>query len=231
MTLIDHVDVLGREPALRRAPHQARRRRIREPAVLVGRPLHRRAHRRADRRRRGSRPCRSPRRRTAPGCRAARTAGCRPCGCGAGRPPSIDGRRRTMPRPYTCISGSGPNASNTSWRSASVSLSRVSSSWLRTKLAHCDSAGSGGRSRSAFASGRGILPRERQVERLHPDEVELHRQLRSPSSLPPKYSNCSGVRQVHLAEQDGVARAALQEPPQVLQVVVRVAAHARRAGR
>ena len=77
-----------------------------EAAVRLGRPLHRRAHGQPALERRGSRPCRSPRRRTAPACRAGRTAGCRPSGSGAGRrrasaaaAGAARGRRAACPSP------------------------------------------------------------------------------------------------------------------------------------
>ena len=63
------------------------------------------------------------------------------------------GRRRRSPRPKSCIPGSGPKAAKTSRRSSSLSLSRVSSSWLRTKWAHWQASGSGGSARSASAIG------------------------------------------------------------------------------
>ena len=52
------------------------------------------------------------------------------------------------------MSGSGPKAANTSWRSSSESLSRVSSSWLRTNVAHWQSGWIFGLALSALASGR-----------------------------------------------------------------------------
>ncbi|CPU60841.1 Uncharacterised protein [Mycobacteroides abscessus] len=51
------------------------------------------------------------------------------------------------------MSSSGPNAAKTSARSSSVSLSSVSSSWLRTNVAHWVSRGMGGRAASDPASG------------------------------------------------------------------------------
>ena len=93
----------------------------------------------SDRRSPGSRPCRSLPRRRALASPARRTAGCRPSG-------SLliavqhRGRRRRSPRPNSCMSASGPNASKTSCRSSSESLSRVSSSWLRTKFAYWQSS-------------------------------------------------------------------------------------------
>ena len=50
------------------------------------------------------------------------------------------GSRRRRPRPNSCMSSSGPNASKTSCRSFSLSWSRMSSSWLRTKFAHWQSS-------------------------------------------------------------------------------------------
>ena len=51
--------------------------------------------------------------------------------------PSIGASRRRMPRSYSCMRFSGPNASNTFWRCSSVSRPRSSSSWLRRNCTHC----------------------------------------------------------------------------------------------
>ena len=95
----------------------------------------------------------------------------------AASPSTIGGRRRRSPRPNSCIDGSGPKAANTSRRSASLSLSRVSSSWLRTKCAHWQASGIGGSSRSAVRERAGLAAGEGQVHRLHDREGEQHLQL------------------------------------------------------
>ena len=77
-------------------------------------------------------------------------------------PPSMVGRRRRRPRPKAASSGSGPKAAKTSSRSSSVSWSRVSSSWLRTKCAHWQSSGIAGSASRASAAGR-VAARQRQV--------------------------------------------------------------------
>ena len=87
------------------------------------------------------------------------------------------GRRRFSPRSKTCMAGSGPKAANTSWRCASVSLSRVSSSWLRRNVAHWQVLAIAGLCRSALTSGTRVLAGQGEVGGLHPDEVELHLQL------------------------------------------------------
>ena len=95
----------------------------------------------------------------------------------------------------------------------------MSSSWLRTKVAHC----AGWRDRGAAGAPRpaaGVGAGERQVQALHADEVEEHRQL--VAVLAAEEAALVGVGQVHLAEQDGVAGAAVEEGPQVAQVVVGV---------
>jgi hypothetical protein len=64
--------------------------------------------------------------------------------------------RRRMPRPYSCISGSGPNSANTCSRWSAVSRDRSTSSWLRRNVAHCPPSGSFGVSRSASMTGSGF---------------------------------------------------------------------------
>ena len=142
---------------------------------------------------RGSRPCRSPRRRTAPASPAGRTAGCTTIRIRCGSPSSIVGSRRRSPRPKSCMSSSGPNASKTSWRSLSVSLSSVSSSWLRTKFAYWHSSETAIVSRSASASGSASWrASESQIACI---SGKLKSRLTSSASSPPKKSiSCSGGR-------------------------------------
>ena len=54
----------------------------------------------------------------------------------------------------------GQNPAGCRRRLSSVSLSSVSSSWLRTKLAHWHSAGAAGSDRSASMNGWASCPRE-----------------------------------------------------------------------
>src|ERR687897_339237 len=86
---------------------------------------------------------------------------------------------------------SGPKAAKTSWRSSSVSLSRVSSSWLRTKVAHWLSGALvpvaavslGGRPAHMLAYN-GTVPGP--TLRLHPGDrlqVELVNRLSDPTNL------------------------------------------------
>ena len=138
-----------------------------------------------------------------------------------GSPPSIGGTRRVMPRPYTRCRSSGANASKTSWRSSSVSLSRVSSSWLRTKFAHWLSTGGLGSCLESTDQGRRVGASQREVQRLHPDEVELQGELFARVSA--EELQLLIERQVHLAEQDGLAAASLQEAADLAQVLVRIA--------
>ena len=115
------------------------------------------------------------------------------------------------------MSGSGPKASKTSWRSSSLSLSRVSSSWLRTKLAHWLVMSSFGRCRSALAIGRASPRAIDEVDVLHPDEVELHVEPVAVGAA--EEGLLVLVRHVDLAEQDGVADAAGDEIADVAEVL------------
>ena len=135
-------------------------------------------------------------------------------------PPSMFGSRRRSPRPNSCSSFSGPKAANTSSRSDFESLSSVSSSWLRTKLAHWQSEGIVGSSASACSQRRRGLAREREVERLVDGEREQHLQL--VAVLVAEERPLVVGRQVDLAEQDRLAAAAADEAPQVAQQLVRV---------
>ena len=103
---------------------------------------------------------------------------------------------------------------------SSVSLSRVSSSWLRTKLAHWLVMSSAGRSRSASASGRGVAAGEGEVEPLHADEVELHVEPVAVGAA--EEALLLRVGQVDLAEQHGVADPAGDEGAHVAEVAVGV---------
>src|SRR5215207_4269512 len=117
------------------------------------------------------------------------------------------------------MSVSGPNASKTSWRSLSFSLSRVSSSWLRTKLAHWLVKSSAGRCRR-LGDGGGVSAREGQVHGLHSDEVELH--VEPVAVRPAEERQLVVVREVHLAQQDGVAQPPGDEVSDVAEVLVGV---------
>ena len=97
----------------------------------------------------------------------------------------------------------------------------MSSSWLRTNVAHCAVAREvGGRASSASAERPGVARASGEVEVLHADEVEEHREL--VAVLVAEEPPLLGVRQVHLAEQDGVAAAAAEERAEVAEVRVRV---------
>ena len=117
------------------------------------------------------------------------------------------------------MSLSGPNASKISWRCASESLSRVSSSWLRTNVAQCASFGGCGRSRSASAIGPASPRASDRYMRCMPMKSK-HIVSSSPPS--PKNSMAVGVGQVDLAEQHALAVAPVEERAQVGEVVVRV---------
>ena len=120
-------------------------------------------------------------------------------------------------------SGSGPNAANTSWRSSSVSLSRVSSSWLRTKVAHWRvRRRSRGRAVSASASGPASCRASDRYSALHADEVELHGQLVAVAS-PPKNCRCCSCGRFTSPSRIAVAGPAAEERAQLAQVLVRVA--------
>ena len=67
-----------------------------------------------------------------------------------------------------------------------------------------------------------VLPGEREVERLHAEEVELHGELGRVARAAEELELLV-VREVHLAEQHGLARSALQEPAEVAEDLVRVA--------
>ena len=138
-------------------------------------------------------------------------------------PPSIDGTRRRRPRPYSCMSGSGPKAANTSSRCAGVSLSSVSSSWLRRNEAHARLVGD----RWATAEGAdqrpGVASGEGEPRGLHAEEVEQHVQL--VAVLVAEEAALLGGREVDLAEQHRLPDPPGEEGPQVTQVVVRVELH------
>ncbi len=74
--------------------------------------------------------------------------------------------------------------------------------------------------RERLGERRGVLPGQRQVQPLHRDEVELHRQLVAVGAAEERLLLLVG--QVDLAEQDAVAAAAAEERPQVAQVGVGV---------
>ena len=138
-------------------------------------------------------------------CPAVRTAGCTPCVFASRRRRAwaAAGDEGRVRRPASA--GSGPNASNTSCRSSSLSLSSVSSSWLRTNVAHWQSNGTGGRSCIASISGCGIAAGKREVETLHQPEVEDEMQLVAVFVTEERPLFLRG--QVHLAEQHRVAAA------------------------
>src|SRR4051812_8021590 len=108
------------------------------------------------------------------------------------------------------MSGSGPKASNTSWRCWSESLSSVSSSWLRTNVAHWASCGISGL-RERLREGAGVPAGQRQIEVLHADEVELEGQLVAVGGAAPEVQPLLRVRQVDLAHEDRVPHPPGQE--------------------
>ena len=194
-----------RVAALRRHLGVARRERParlvggREPAVGLGRPLHRRAH---------AHPPRDVEVLEHPDLLAVeqhRRAGERE-GERVGQPDPVlvaaEHRRQPPPQPAAVelVLGSGPKAANTSARSSSLSLSSVSSSWLRTKFAHCESGGDL-RQRAQRPRQRRRLPaRERQVHGLVDREAEDHVQL--VAVLVAEERALLLGRQVDLAHQD-----------------------------
>ena len=70
-----------------------------------------------------------------------------------------------------------------------------------------------------FLEGRGVLPREREVHRLHRVEVEDEVELAAAAA---EEVPLLGRRQVHLAQQDGVAAPAAEVGAQVRQQLVGV---------
>ena len=206
----------GPNPPAHDRRRQTRRAGVGEPAVAPGGPLHRRAHGVAALGRRAPRPCRSPRRRTARGCRGGRTAGCRPCGCGGGRRrASMAGAGAARGRRSACP-GSGRTPRRPPAAPCSVSLSSVSSSWLRTKVAHWHAGGSGGRAVSALASGRAS---PRAIERYSFCIPMKSKSICSSSPSSPKNFCWSLCGQVHLAEEHGVAGPPRHERPELPQVL------------
>src|SRR5664279_2280578 len=128
------------------------------------------------------------------------------------------GSRRRKPRPYTCMSCSGRKAAKTSCRSAPLSLTRGSSSWLRAKTALGASCGLSGRPISAEQMGPGSSRASARymacmVGKSHGQFVAV---------AVPEERTFPVVRQVDLAEQDGVAVPAGEERAQVAQEVVRL---------
>ena len=91
---------------------------------------------------------------------------------------------------------------------------------MRTNVAHCDSAEIGRPLPKRARQRAGVLAGQREVEVLHADEVELHRQL--VAVLAAEERLLVLVRQVDLAEQDAVTGTPTDEGPQVAQVLVRV---------
>src|SRR3954471_19339216 len=154
--------------------------------------------------------------------------------------------RRRRPWPYSCIPLSGPKAAKTSLRWGSVSLSSVSSSWLRRKIAQPASGGTCGSSRMTVSSGSrrpgargpppgearlrrpGLRARERQPQVLVDQEGELHVQL---VAVLAEVTRQLVEAEVDLAEQQRVTAPAARERPQAAQpllwlVFVHVLGHA-----
>jgi hypothetical protein len=118
------------------------------------------------------------------------------------------------------MSFSGPKRAKTSARSSSESLSRVSSSWLRTKRPS-EAAGGNRRELAQRPLQRlGRPARQRQVHGLVADEVEHHVQLVA-VLVAQKRAHVRRL-QVDLAEQDRLAVAPVHERAQVAQDLVRV---------
>ena len=136
-------------------------------------------------------------------------------------PSSIEGSRRRRPRPNSCISSSGPNASNTSWRSRVGQLVErelvVVAHEVRVLLVVgladrlLAARGASGRA-SCRASARYIACITVKLKSIWTS---------SPSSPPKNRSEVLG-RQVHLAEQHRVAAAPREERTQVAQDLVGV---------
>ena len=115
---------------------------------------------------------------------------------------------------------SGPKASKTSRRSAPLSLSSVSSSWLRANTAHCESSGLSGRPVSAERSGpASALASDRYIACMVGKSNSMLSS--SPSSSPKNLRACSCDR-LTSPEQDRVTRAPAEERAQVAQVIVRL---------
>ena len=121
-------------------------------------------------------------------------------------PSSMVGSRRRRPRPNSCISAFGPKASNTSRRSASVSLSSDHSSWLRTNFAHWSSAGRlGSAAQTAHQQAR-VLAHHAPAPGLVEVEVEPQVQLVA-VLVAEEAAHLLGL-EVDLAHQDRVAACA-----------------------
>jgi hypothetical protein len=101
-------------------------------------------------------------------------------------------------------------------------LSSVSSSWLRTKFAHPQSSGIGGRRLKRRAHGGRVAARERQVHGLVHDEAEDHVQL--VAVLVAEERALLLRCEVDLAHQDRVAAPAPHEAAQVAEEGVRIVA-------
>ncbi len=130
------------------------------------------------------------------------------------------GSRRRRPRPKSCSSSSGPKAANTSSRSLAESLSSVSSSWLRTKLAHWESGGIAGSAASACSSGADCSRASaRYIAWLTVNEKSMCSS--SPSSSPKNVRCSSGGR---LTSPSSIASPLRRsdEAAQVAQQLVRV---------
>ena len=112
-------------------------------------------------------------------------------------------------------------------RSAPLSLSSVSSSWLRSEHRPLRVVRRAGPARERAAQRTGVAAGQREPGRLHRREVEQQRHL--VAVLVAEERARLRVRQVDLAEQDRVAGAAAEERAQVAQVVVRVGQRLRAA--
>ena len=73
--------------------------------------------------------------------------------------------------------GSGAYSNHISSRSSSVTISSVSSSWLRRKMHHCVSAGISGVGSQDLDDGRRLFPLEAEKQPRHDGEMESHLEL------------------------------------------------------
>ena len=130
--------------------------------------------------------------------------------------PSIGARRRLMPRSYSCIRFSGPNASNTFWRCSGVSRPRSSSSWLRRNCTHCAFARPAARVLERADQRIEIAGGQRVEQPLVHREVEHHLQ---PVAFVAEILHAFVRRHIRFGQHDRLPGAPLQEIAHLLQQV------------
>ena len=217
--LLRDIHMLGSEPAFGDRDSQARRARRREAAVAAGAPLHRRAHRH---------PAADVEVLAHPDLLAVEEHG----GAGQGEEQAVDHpdaprvavEHRRQPADQAAAVHLHPLLRAEGVEHLVALLRRQLVEGELVMVAHevgpLDVGRAFGRESSAVGQWARIPSRQREVQVLHADEVELHRQLVALGAA--EELVLLVARQVDLAEQDALTGPPVQERPQRAQVGVRV---------